>query len=159
MAPTLNLSPNPNPDPDSSPNPNPSPSRKPNPNLNPALTRTATRSPPPTLIPSLTWRLQAQIRAERRQRRKLERAISEPALTAGGGARDAPAGRAAAVPDAWFEERDAHGRTLYIHLDGKRTTRERPTEGKVYGFLSYGMFGPELGTPFFGNDGQSLVPS
>ena len=103
--------------------------------------------------------LQAQIRAERRQRRKLERAISEPALTAGGGARDAAAGRAAAVPDAWFEERDAHGRTLYIHLDGKRTTRERPTEGKVYGFLSYGMFGPELGTPFFGNDGQSLVPS
>jgi hypothetical protein len=57
----------------------------------------------------------------------------------------------AAVPDAWFEERDTYGHALFIHLDGKRTTRERPTKGKVYGMLSYGMFGPELGTPFFGN--------
>ena len=95
--------------------------------------------------------LQAQIRTERRQRRRLERSISEPALPPTIGTRDAAAGLAAAVPDAWFEERDAHGHALYIHLDGKRTTRERPTKGKVYGMLSYGMFGPELGTPFFGN--------
>lgn len=95
--------------------------------------------------------LQAQIRTERRQRRRLERSISAPSLPPAKGTRDAAAGLAAAVPDAWFEERDTYGHALFIHLDGKRTTRERPTKGKVYGMLSYGMFGPELGTPFFGN--------
>lgn len=89
--------------------------------------------------------LQAQIRTEQRQRRRLERSISEPALPS------VMAAVAAVVPDAWFEERDAQGHSRYIHLDGKRTTRQRPTQGKVYGVLSYGMFGPDLGVPRFGN--------
>ena len=57
-----------------------------------------------------------------------------------------PVVAARAVPDAWFEERDFRGRPQYVHLDGKRTMRQRPTQGKVYSLLShpYGMFGPEM---------------
>jgi hypothetical protein len=75
--------------------------------------------------------LQQQIRRERQQRKRIERSIS---------AAPAPAPSAAAapaMPDVWFEERDPKGRTIFIHIDGKQTSRHRPTQGKVYGLLSY----------------------
>jgi len=92
--------------------------------------------------------LERQIRKERRQRRRLERSISEPTI-AGGGRADASASTSASAPfgnsqlgpppaiDAWFERRDHTGRTVYVHLDGQRSTRQRPQGGEVFGMLSY----------------------
>jgi len=84
--------------------------------------------------------LQEQIRRERRERRRLERSISAPAVSGGTGASRRGCGEGAAtspMPDAWFEERDRRGRPVYVHLDGRRTSGTRPTQGNVYGLLSY----------------------
>ena len=91
--------------------------------------------------------LERQIRKERRQRRRLERSISDPTL-AGSSRVDALASTSASAPfgnsqlgapavDAWFEERDHTGRTVYVHIDGQRSTRQRPQGGEVFGMLSY----------------------
>lgn len=92
--------------------------------------------------------LERQIREERRQRRRLERSISEPTLAACSGRADASASASAPAPfgssqpgppavDAWFEQRDHNGRTVFVHLDGRRSTRQRPQGGGVFNLLSY----------------------
>lgn len=83
--------------------------------------------------------LERQIRQERRARRALERSASEPALSGAPATSGGRAGGHAPAANAWFEERDPEGRPVYVHLDGRRSQRERPAfgEGDVFGPLSY----------------------